>query len=196
MSIINNSKKVTLVLAVSLLMGMASTVAFARDRDDHWGRSRHEQIRHGHDRFDYYEGRYYRTSLFGAILGLVLPPAGVTVTYLPRGHRTIYVGGTRYYEYDNVYYQACPTGYVVVQQPVVTQYVSPNVMYVPAANAAVPSQAQAIGDRETVTLNVPRISGGYTAITLVRYANGFVGPQGEFYSSLPSGEELRVRYGN
>ncbi|MBU2101842.1 MAG: DUF6515 family protein [Candidatus Omnitrophota bacterium] len=193
------SRKVCAVVMAGFMLSMISTTVFAdyRGRDHRNDRSRHESIRYGHDRFDYYEGRYYRTSLFGAILSVVFPPMGVTVTYLPRGYRTVYVGGTRYYEYDNVYYQSYSGGYVVVNQPVVTQYISPNVVYIPAANSVVPPQAQQVtGDRETVTLNVPRFSGGYTAITLVRYSNGFVGPRGEFYPTLPTGEQLRVEYGN
>jgi hypothetical protein len=184
--------KICLAVVVGLMATMVSTTAFA----DHRGRGRHETIRYGHDRFDYYEGRYYRTSLFGALLDVVFPPVGVSVTYLPRGYRTIYVGGVRYYEYDNVYYQPCPTGYTVVQQPMVTtQYVSPNVVYVPAANAVVPPEAQATGDRETITVNVPRASGGSIAITLVRYSNGFVGPKGEFYPTLPTSAQLSAQYG-
>ena len=50
-------------------------------------------------------------------------------------------------------------------------------------------------DRETVMINVPSRNGGSIAITLVRYSNGFVGPQGEFYSTLPTAEQLRIRYG-
>ncbi|MCX5705395.1 MAG: hypothetical protein NTZ92_05010 [Candidatus Omnitrophica bacterium] len=50
-------------------------------------------------------------------------------------------------------------------------------------------------DRETVTINVPSRNGGSIAITLVGYDNGFVGPQGEFYSTLPTAEQLRIRYG-
>lgn len=191
----NSVKKMCVAILLGLMVSMVSTTAFA-DRDDYRrDHGRHERIRYGHDRYDYYEGRYYRTSLFGAILDVVFPPVGVTVTYLPRSYRTIYVGGVRYYEYDNVYYQTSPGGYVVVQQPVVTRYVSPNVVYVPASNVAVPGQVQATGDRETITINVPKSSGGYIAITLVRYSNGFVGPRGEFYPALPTSEQLRVAYG-
>ena len=50
-------------------------------------------------------------------------------------------------------------------------------------------------DRETVTINVPSSNGGNIVITLVRYSNGFVGPQGEFYPILPTAEQLRIRYG-
>lgn len=121
----------------------------------------------------------------------MIPPIGASVSYLPYGHRTIYVGGVPYYEYDNVYYRPYGTRYIVVQQPVAT---SPEVVYVPAPGALPPGSTQT-GDRETVMMNVPRDNGGYVAITLVRYPNGFVGPQGEFYPTLPTTEQLRARYG-
>ena len=47
-----------------------------------------------------------------------------------------------YYEYDDVYYQPCPTGYAVVQQPAVAnEYISPDIVYVPTPAVAVPAQA-------------------------------------------------------
>jgi hypothetical protein len=131
--------------------------------------------------------------LFSLGLSFVIPPIGASVSYLPYGHRTVYVGGVPYYEYDNIYYRPYGTRYVVVERPVVVES-SPEVVYVPAANTPVPPEAQT-GSRETVTINVPRANGGYVAITLARYTNGFVGPQGEFYPTLPTGEQLRARYG-
>lgn len=80
--------------------------------------------------------------------------------------------------YDNVYYRECPAGYVVVPAPTVNVY------------------AQAEPERETVTIYVPNIRGGYTPITLVKRANGYYGPQGEYYPSHPTVEQLRALYGN
>jgi hypothetical protein len=111
-------KKFGLVAMIALAFMINVPEVFAAHRGSYRERRRYEHIRHGHDRFDYYEGRYYRTSLFGALLSVVFPPVGVTVTYLPRGHRTIYVGGVTCYEYDDVYYRPCPAGYVVVERPV------------------------------------------------------------------------------
>ena len=47
-----------------------------------------------------------------------------------------------------------------------------------------------------VLINVPNARGGYTAITLVRRNNGYVGPQGEYYEWCPSVAQLQVLYGN
>ena len=81
----------------------------------------------------------------------------------------------------------------MVERPVVVES-PPEVVYAPSTS--IPASVQApTGSRETVTINVPRDNGGFVAITLARYTNGFVGPQGEFYPTLPTGEELRARYG-
>jgi hypothetical protein len=48
---------------------------------------------------------------------------------------------------------------------------------------------------DAVTINVPNDSGGYTAVVLKRSGNGYVGPQGEYYTQVPSTEQLKVMYG-
>ena len=190
-------KKLLPVAIISLMLGMFPLGVFARDHDRgrDWNRGSHEVTVFRGERYHYHEGRFYRPTLFGFSFNFVMPPIGVVVTYLPYGYRTIIVGRARYYEYDNVYYQPCPRGYIVVQEPVATnEYISPNVIYAPAPSTVLPAQAPSF-ERETVTINVPTTSGTSIAITLVRYPNGFVGPQGEFYSTLPTAEQLRARYG-
>ena len=187
--------KSTLVLfavIMSMLLSVAAVNAFADERGWHQGGGRHERVQYRGERYEYHEGRFYRPSLFGLILDLVAPPRGVVVTYLPTGYRTVFIGGTAYYEYDNVYYQPSSGGYVVVQPPVAANdYVSPNVVYAPVPYVATPTQPS---EGEPVTVNVRTSRRGTIAITLMRYSNGFVGPQGEFYPSFPSTAELRARY--
>jgi hypothetical protein len=175
------SNKPWVVIILSLIFAMPYTDAFARSG----GRSHYEVVRVGHDRYHYRDGRFYRPGFFGFGFSFVTPSIGVTISTLPYGHRTIIVGGSPYYYYDNVYYRSCPNGYVVVPEPVAPA----NITYMPSA---VQSQGT---NRETVTINVPNSNGGTIAITLVRYPNGFVGPQGEFYPNLPTAEQLKVRYG-
>lgn len=190
----NFADNLILLACLSITLAVVSKNAFAYDRDRHWG-GRHEITEFRGERFHYHEGRFYRPSLFGLSFDLVFPPVGAVVSYLPYGRRTIIIGGVVYYEYDNVYYQHCPTGYVVVQEPVVTrEYIAPSVVYAPAPAVSMPAQPP-VGERETVTVNVPRASGGSIAITLVRYPNGFVGPKGEFYDTLPTAEQLKALYG-
>lgn len=176
-----------------MLLSVAAINAFADQRGWHQEGGRHERVEYRGQRYEYHEGRFYKPSLFGLILDLVLPPRGVVVTYLPAGYRTVFIGGTTYYEYENVYYQPCPTGYVVVQPPAMTNdYVSPNVVYAPTPYTATPAQPV---EGEPVTVHVRTSHRGTIAVTLMRYSNGFVGPQGEFYPVFPTTDELRVRYG-
>jgi hypothetical protein len=169
-------KSIWLVLALSLILVMSCTDAFAWTR----GRS-YQAVRVGHARYNYRDGRFYRPGWFGFQFSIGSAPIGAIITTLPFGHRSVIVGNTPYYYYDNVYYRACPSGYTVVPAPVVTY--APTVVQSPAS------------DRETVIVNVPTSNGGSMAITLVRYSNGYVGPQGEFYSDLPTARQLRDRYG-
>ena len=199
---------VFMVAVVCIMVGIASTNAFADQRGRQWDRqgndrgaqrgwNQRQHIDYHGQKYDYHEGRFYRPGLFGFILDLVLPPRGIVVTYLPTGYRTIIIAGTPYYEYENTYYQSCPGGYTVVQPPVVVnQYVTSPVVYAPASNVAVPyAQPQPVAEG-TVIVNVPTSTRGTVAITLVRYSNGgFAGPQGEFYATFPSTDELRARYG-
>jgi hypothetical protein len=132
-----------------------------------------------HNRYDYRDGRFFRTGWFGLRIAIGVPPAGIIVSFLPSGHRTMVVRGATYYYYDNVYYRDCPGGYVVVPQPVVV------------ANSPVVVQPQG----ETVTINVPNSNGSFTPIILVKQGNGYIGPQGEYYAGNPTVMQLRTLYG-
>jgi hypothetical protein len=48
---------------------------------------------------------------------------------------------------------------------------------------------------DAITVNIPNNKGGYTAVVLKRSGNGFVGPQGEFYSEFPKVSQLQTMYG-
>jgi hypothetical protein len=63
--------------------------------------------------------------------------------------------------------------------------------------AAPPAYPQyPVVDAGSVVINVPNARGGYTAVTLVRYNSGYVGPQGEYYAWCPTVAQLQVLYGN
>lgn len=76
-----------------------------------------------------------------------------------------------------------------IQKPVVEQP-APVVIEQPAQ--VIPSTTYS-GD--TVTVNVPNVNGGYTAVVLRRSGNGYVGPQGEYYDQVPSTAQLQAMYG-
>ncbi|MGB7568622.1 MAG: hypothetical protein WBM07_12240, partial [Chitinivibrionales bacterium] len=52
----------------------------------------------------------------------------------------------------------------------------------------------AIGD--SVTLYIPNSKGRFTPVTLIKRANGYSGPQGEFYPNNPTIAQLKAVYGN
>ncbi|MDD5654750.1 MAG: hypothetical protein PHR91_03820 [Candidatus Omnitrophica bacterium] len=103
--------------------------------------------------------------------------------------------GKKYSHHEDRFYRLGFFSFIFWQRPVVVkEYVTPSVVYVPVQQ--VPAAPQGcLSNRETVTLNVPASNGGSIAVTLLRYSNGFVGPQNEFYAALPTGEQLVSRYG-
>jgi hypothetical protein len=48
---------------------------------------------------------------------------------------------------------------------------------------------------DTVTVNIPNSVGGYNTLNLKRAGDGFIGPQGEFYSTFPTFQQLMLMYG-
>ncbi len=44
-------------------------------------------------------------------------------------------------------------------------------------------------------VNVPNSNGSYTPVVLTRAGNGWQGPRGEFYTGVPSANQLRNLYG-
>lgn len=174
--------KFWLVAGLSLVVIIFSTDVFA----EHWRRSLpsgHEVIVHGGRRYHYNEGRFYRPGFFGFYVST--PPAGIVVRQIPSGCRNIPFGDVTYYNYGNVYYKTCPSGYVVVTNPII----SPDVVYAPS----LPQSRRYSG--QAITIYVPNSNGSYTPVTLVRYNNGYIGPQGEYYLGHPTVEELKVLYG-
>jgi len=174
--------KFWLVAFLVLVLIVPTTDAFARGRGQSRPMpSRYENVRVDHQRYYYRGGRFYRPGFFGFGFFLVRPPIGVIIRILPAGYRTIVVSGVPYYNYEDIYYRPCPFGYEVVPAPVVI----PN-MVMPPKNLA----------GETVTINLPNANGSFTSVTLVKRGNGYVGPQGEYYSGHPTVDELRTLYGS
>lgn len=111
---------------------------------------------------------------------------------------TVVFAGVPYYYYYGTYY--IPDGdYLVaavpptVANPAVTPAKSLTTDTVPATTKTGDQLNDAVSD--TVVINVPNEHGGYTGVKLVRNDKGFIGPQGEYYPSHPSVNELKVLYG-
>ena len=49
-------------------------------------------------------------------------------------------------------------------------------------------------DDGSFTVNIPNDQGGYTAIVIKQSGEGYVGPQGEYYSSFPTVYQLKAMY--
>jgi hypothetical protein len=64
-----------------------------------------------------------------------------------------------------------------------------------AENAAAAAPAKASAGDGAVTINIPNAGGGFTAVKLTKYKDGYKGPQGEFYPNHPTVEELKALYG-
>jgi len=183
------SRRFCLGLCVSLAIFIQTANAFARPEMGGPERPRRgpEEIVVGHERYRYHDGRFFMPVLFGLFEVLVdNPPVGAVVTVLPIGHRTVLIGGTTYYYYDNIYYTACPSGYVVVPAPSLG---NPNTLIVYTA-----AQPQKISG-EAITINIPNSNGSYTPVTLVKQKDGYIGPQGEYYPGHPNIDQLKVLYG-
>ncbi|MCU0666949.1 MAG: hypothetical protein MUF05_07640 [Candidatus Omnitrophica bacterium] len=163
--------KVLVIVAVLVAFtAFYSSDAFA------WG------SRGGHGRY-YYHGGHWDNGWFWGFFAAGLT-IGTIVAALPPRHQVVYVSGTPYYYYDDVYYRPCHCGYVVVPAPKTTTIV---------VNPAVAQIAATSG--ETILINIPNSSGGYTSVSLTKHKTGYIGPQGEYYQGHPTVEQLRALYG-
>jgi hypothetical protein len=104
------------------------------------------------------------------------------VRVLPRYDRVVVIGGVAYYVADDVYYRSTPEGYVVVERPVE-----------PVAKVVVPAPEP---EGSKITLYVPKKDAdGFTPVVLKKIDGGFLGPQGEFYPTMPRVSLLTEMYG-
>jgi len=103
-------------------------------------------------------------------------------------YQPVVVNGVTYYVNNGVYYIYTQYGYQAVVPPAgasapVVQ--ATTVMAAPASSST----------DDTFTINIPNDKGGYSSVLLKRSGNGFVGPQGEFYSEFPKVAQLKLMYG-
>jgi hypothetical protein len=127
----------------------------------------------------YHAGVYYKPGSDGYVV-VSLP----LVRVLPPRHKVVLVGGVVFYVVDGVYYQSVPGGYVIVEKPVIKVKEMPTPAETPKSQ------------QKTFTLYVPKKNtDGFSPVTLKRLEGGFLGPQGEFYPSMPQIEWLTEMYG-
>jgi hypothetical protein len=108
------------------------------------------------------------------------------IRVLPDHYRVVVIHGVVYYVADDVYYRPGPDGYIVVERPA-----EPATPATPATPAAVP-----VPDSGKTTLYVPKKgSEGFVPVTLKKIDGGYLGPQGEFYPTIPPIAQLSEMYG-
>ncbi|MCB9757973.1 MAG: hypothetical protein H6753_06100 [Candidatus Omnitrophica bacterium] len=151
-------------------------------------------IRLGSARYYYDDGLYY--SRLGTQYVLVTPPVGAIVRSIPSDYRPVIVNGVKYYEDRGTYYVYTRYGYQVVAPPVefITAQVAPSSIM----NTTASQMSSAVNDLDNsneFTVNIKNNKGGYNAVLLKRFNEGFLGPQGEFYSEFPKIAQLKVMYG-
>ena len=72
---------------------------------------------------------------------------------------------------------------------------APVVIYRPAPQVVVPAAPPVQPDGVPVTLWVTNSNGSKTAVKLIQHGGSYEGPRGEWYTGLPTNEQLRVVYG-
>jgi len=216
-------KTMFLISLVSVVVASQGLPAYAWGRDDHgkeWGRDdRHggfspHYLPYGREvrsldrdylrlfigglEFFFWEGMYYRRIADRYVV--VQAPIGAVVTTIPPQAQMVIVDGVPYYTVNGVTYVSTTFGYQVVPPPkVVVIRSEPAVQQTravatPAPLAPVAPPPPATGD-ESFTVNIPNSKGAYSAVTLKRSGNGFIGPQGEYYLEFPKVEQLKLMYG-
>jgi hypothetical protein len=168
-------KLVVLVLISSVLLSFGSVYA----RPDHQGRSnyqargnrgnQHPGGYHHPRGYHYYGGRYWLGEAI--IVGLA---AGMIISTFDRQPDVVVVSGTQYYYDGTYYYRQGPNGYVVVNPPIVV--------------------APAPIENTSITFHLLNSNGIITDVMLVKKGSGWVGPRGEYYTDMPSIDQLRSLY--
>ena len=211
------------ILALSVVSQVAQAYPWQHDRPEYDQHDRHDQrppfyTRHylppggavrglPHDylrlvlgglEYYYWEGMFYRMAADQYVV--VSAPVGAVVTAVPVGCQPFVVDGVPYYTVNGITYMQTSLGYQVVPPPnvVVVQSAPPPApgSVVIQTQSAAPAAAAPAGNPDDVfTVNIPNSQGAYTAVTLKRSGNGFVGPQGEFYTEFPRVEQLKAMYG-
>jgi len=136
----------------------------------------HISLSFGGGNYYHSSGNFYRRGAKQYVV--VTPPQGIIVSSIPAGYRRVVVDRVPYYNYNGVYYRQATGGYEVVEAP----------------NSYIGNTTRAVGPDNAVTVSIPRNSGGFTSVVLKSSGDGFIGPRGEYYSTFPRVEQLKLVY--
>lgn len=135
---------------------------------------------------------------------LVAIPSSTTFAWYEHGNDSYwnYHGSGRDYAYSQYIDDYYSLGFAPVDSPNVPLFAG--AVYFNNASAPVLTPASQIiapppllppPPPEAFTVNIPNNHGSYTPVVIVRSGNGWIGPQGEYYTQFPSVALLRVLYG-
>lgn len=184
------------------IIGMGLLITLSAIDACGWGGSRgggRAGFRGGHDGF-YHGYGYFGAGPYWPYWYGFTPCVGTFVGYLPYGCTAVVVDGTTYYYYGGYFFSPYSNGYVIVPEPVAsttsqTQEPLAAVQSSASSNQTIAANAEPTSS-DTTTINVPNSKGGFTPVRLVRHKNGYVGPQGEFYTGHPTVDALKALYGD
>lgn len=144
----------------------------------------HDSGGHGHDGGGHWNGGWHNYSYVGVNFSVWPDTYYYTAPYYPPDDSVIVSPPETVVEEQPV---------TVVQPPVVVDSQAQNAG--PVITTLAGTSTPGAGDVDSITINIPNNKGGYTAVTLKRSGNGFIGPQGEFYPEFPKVAVLEVVYG-
>lgn len=151
----------------------------------------------------YHQGYFYRRGSGGYII--VDAPVGAMVETIPSGYKVVVINGKTYYYHNDMYFVRRGKKYAVVSDPVYQVVelpkevqvidVEPAVINTNVSPVAKQNNQAAVYTKNTFPVNIPNANGSYSQVKIVRAGNGFIGPQGEYYTEFPKVEQLKVMYG-
>jgi len=145
----------------------------------------------------YYDHGYFYKRVSGGYI-IVDAPVGASVEVIPSGYKVVVINGKTHYYHNDIYFVKRGKKYVVVSDPVYQVVELPQeVQVITNTVPNVPVQRyQTVADTENeFTVNILNTNGSHIPIKIVKSGDGFVGPQGEYYTEFPKVKQLTVMYG-
>jgi hypothetical protein len=177
--------KIAFIFLFLSILIIRPTSSYACEHDG-WHRHSYVSLNFGVWPEPYYYGYPYYDPYYNPYYASPYYPSYAVVS--SSSYQPVVVNGATYYVNNGVYYIYTQYGYQAVATPVGAS--------VPAVQAATVTAAPSISTdtNDTITINIPNNKGGYTAVVIKKSGNGFIGPQGEFYSEFPKVSQLQTMY--
>ena len=143
----------------------------------------------------YQHGYFYQRTPDGYVI--IDSPVGAVIETIPDNYKIVVINGKTYYYHNDTYFIYSGKKYVVVADPVYQVAELPQeVRVIDYTETVVKQSSETAENKENeFTVNILNDKGSYTAVRIVRSKEGFVGPQGEYYTEFPKVEQLKVMYG-